>query len=254
MAEISVDPYLYVRTAKNPVYNPNGKKISFLSDFTGTVQVWELDRRDGWPAQASFTKEDITFIKYIDGTSDLIIGMDAAGDERVQLCLLKENGELIALTNSPEHVHLYGGSSPNGKWIAWSSNRRNQAFFDIYIQNIETLEIRLVFTQDGTFSVVKWFPDGNSLLIKQTKSLLDHVLGALSLLTGDVNWITEHIGEASFKDVHFNNDGDHIYLLTNKDREFFGLAFIHLATKHFTWLERGEWDYEGLAMNKRKTN
>ena len=139
MDEISIDPYVHVRTVKNLEYEPNGKKISFISDYTGLPQVWEYDREDRRLAQSSFTKEGITFIKYVSGTSDLIIGMDVSGNEREQLYLLKEDGELIALTNSPEHVHLYGGSSPDGKWIAWSSNRRNQAFFDIYIQNLETL-------------------------------------------------------------------------------------------------------------------
>jgi dipeptidyl aminopeptidase/acylaminoacyl peptidase len=29
-----------------------------------------------------------------------------------------------------------------------------------------------------------------------------------------------------------------------------GLAIIDLSTKHFTWLEVGQWDFEGLAMSK----
>ncbi|MFJ8265286.1 S9 family peptidase [Peribacillus asahii] len=252
MDEIGLDPYVHVRTVKNLEYEPNEKKISFISDYTGLPQIWEYDQENGWIAQSSFTKEGITFLEYVTGKSDLIIGMDVSGDEREQLYLLKMNGELIALTNSPEHVHLYGGSSPDGKWIAWSSNRRNQAFFDIYIQNLETLEIRLVFAQDGNFSVVKWFPDGNSLLIRKTNSPLDNDLGVFSLLTGCIDWITEHSGEASFKNVHFNKDGDYIYLLSNKDCEFFGLACIHLPTKQFTWLEQGKCDFEGLAMNEKK--
>ena len=42
-------------------------------------------------AQSSFMQEGITFIKYVDVTSDLIIGMDESGNERVQLYLLKKN-------------------------------------------------------------------------------------------------------------------------------------------------------------------
>jgi Tol biopolymer transport system component len=163
MKEITIDPYIHVRMVKSFEYDPKGKKISFISDYTGVPQVWELDREDRWPAQTSFSMKGITFIKYIAGSSDLVFGMDADGDEKEQLYLLKENDEKIELTNSPEHLHLFGDSSPDGKWIAWSSNRRHQAFLDIYIQNLETLEIRRVFTGDGTFSGEKWFPDGKSL-------------------------------------------------------------------------------------------
>ena len=252
MDEITIDPFIHVRMVKSFEYDPKGKKISFISDFTGIPQVWELDREDRWPAQTSFTMKGITFIKYIASTSDLIIGMDVDGDEKEQLYLLKEGSEKIPLTNSPEHIHLFGDSSPDGKWIAWSSNRRGQSSLDVYIQNLETLEIRLVFAADGTYLVEKWFPDGKSLLVKKANSPLDHDLGVFSLLTGKMDWITAHKGEASYKDIHFNKDGDHIFLLTNQDREFFGLAFIHIASKQLTWMEQGEWDIEDLVLNKDK--
>jgi dipeptidyl aminopeptidase/acylaminoacyl peptidase len=252
MKEITIDPYIHVRMVKSFEYDPRGKKISFITDYTGEPQVWELDREDRWPAQTSFTMKGITFIKYIAGSSDLIIGMDADGDEKEQLYLLKENGEKIALTNSPEHLHMFGDSSPDGKWIAWSSNRRNQDFLDIYIQNLETLEIQRVFTGDGMFLVEKWFPDGNSLLVKKNNTPLDHDLGVFSLLTGKMEWITKHKGEAGYKNIHFNKDADHIYLLTNQDSEFYGLALIQIASKQLTWLERGEWDFEDLVMNQGK--
>ncbi|NRD79756.1 S9 family peptidase [Bacillus sp. BRMEA1] len=250
MAAIGLEPFLHVRTAKDPVYAPVGNKLRFIADYTGLPQVWELDRGEGWPAQISFTKDRVSLIKYVNGTTDLIIGMDVDGNEKQQLYLLKEDSTVIELTKSPEHVHLYGGSSPDGKWIAWSSNRQNSAFLDIYIQNLKTLEVRLVYSGNGMFSVVTWSPDGSSLLIQKTNTPLDNDLGVLNLSTKKLNWVTEHTGEANFKSAHFNKDGDHIYVLTNKDREFFGLALIHLKTKQLSWLERGNWDFESLAMNQ----
>jgi dipeptidyl aminopeptidase/acylaminoacyl peptidase len=252
MAAISIEPYLHVRSAKNPVFNPISNKLSFIADYTGTPQVWELNRGKGWPVQTSFTSERITFITFVNGKSNLIFEMDVGGNENQQLYLLKGDGRLIALTNSPDHIHRYGGSSPDGKWIAWSSNRRNPAFFDIYIQNLETMDIHLVLSGEGIFSSAKWSPDGKSILVQKTNSPLDNDLGILDLSTGAVDWITEHTGEANFRNVHFNKDGDHIFLLSNKDREFFGLALINLRTKHFVWLELGKWDFEDLAMNSDK--
>jgi dipeptidyl aminopeptidase/acylaminoacyl peptidase len=255
MAAIGIEPYLHVRFAKNPVYDPIGHKLSFIADYTGLPQVWELNLGEGcegWPVQTSFTKERITFISYLNGKSNLIIGMDVGGNENQQLYLLKQEGKLIELTNSPDYIHRYGGSSPDGKWIAWSSNRRNPAFFDIYIQNLESLDIRLLNTGDGIFSAVKWAPDGKSILVQKINSPLDNDLGIIDLSTGAMNWLTEHTGEASFKDAHFNKDADHIYLLSNKDKEFYGLALINLKTKHLEWLELGKWDFEDLAMNSDK--
>ncbi|MEH7332522.1 S9 family peptidase [Neobacillus drentensis] len=252
MSVIGIEPYMYVRSAKYPEYDPTCHKLSFIADYTGIPQVWEINLGDEWPVQTSYTRERITFVSYVTGTSNKIIGMDTGGNEKQQLYLLGSDGKLKELTKSPDHIHRFGGTSPDSKWIAWSSNRQNPAFFDIYIQNLETLEIRLILAGEGIFSVVKWSPDGKSLLVQKINSPLDNDLGILDLSTGVTNWLTEHKGEASFKDAHFNKDGDHLYVLSNKDREFYGLGLINIKTKHFVWLERGRWDFEGLSLNKDK--
>ncbi|RDW20098.1 S9 family peptidase [Oceanobacillus arenosus] len=253
MTKMVPAPYVNQRTVRDFVCEPNSNQISVITEYMGSsrVEKWNLDQRR--PEQPSFTLERVTFLKYVTGTSDLIIGMDVTGNEREQLFLLKENGMLIPLTHSPEHVHLYGGNSPDGKWIAWSSNRRNRAFLDIYIQSLETFESHLVFAGDGMVSVDRWFPNGNVLLVRRTNSALDHDLGILSLLTGNIDWITEHSGETSYRNIYFSNNGDDIYLLSNKDSEFYGLACIHLPTKQFTWLLRGNWDFEGLSFSKENS-
>lgn len=249
MEPVGIEPFLHVRTAKNPIYSPDGNSLTFITDYTGLPQVWELNNGEGWPTQASFTEERIMFVGYIKGTNKRIVGMDEGVNERQQLFILKENGGLFPLTNSPDHIHHYGGSSPDGKWIAWSSNRRHSAYFDIYIQNIETLEIRSVFTEDGSFYPLKWTPDGQSILFSRANSNLDNDWALLHIETGNVTWLTAHEGEAAFESPHFSSDGENLYLLTNKDREFTGLAVIELATNQFKWLDAREWDLEGLTMS-----
>lgn len=252
MKEIGIKSYLSVGTVSNPVYDPKSNKLFFIADYSGLPQVWAKDFDISEPTRISFTNERITFVKYLNSSSQrsLFIGMDVGGNEKQQLFLLKSDGVLIPLTNSPDHKHEYGGLSPDGKWIAWSSNRRHSAYFDIYIQNVETLEIQMVLSKDGLYTSIMWSPDCKSLLIRKTNSQLDNDLGLLNLGTGEMTWLTDHQGEASYKNPHFSKDGDYLYLLTNQDREFFGLAIIDLSTKHLTWLEVGQWDFEGLAMSK----
>jgi dipeptidyl aminopeptidase/acylaminoacyl peptidase len=253
MQKVGIEPYLHVRKASNPIYDTTGSKLTFITDYTGLPQVWELTSNEqGWPSQATFTKERIIFINYITGTSLRIFGMDKGVDEKQQLFLLEDNGDVTPLTNSPEHIHHYGGSSPDGKWIAWSSNRRHNTYFDIYIQNLETLEIRQVFADDGSYYPVKWAPNGESLLIKKTNTNLDNDLGLLQLHSGEVEWLTLHEGEANFDQPQFSKDGQHLYFLTNKDHEFTGLASMEISTREISWLDETNWDLEELAMSSDK--
>lgn len=249
---IGIHPYLHVRTASKPLYHPDGGKISFITDYTGLPQVWELNLEGGWPSQVSFTEDRIMFVSHIAGTAKRIVGMDRGVNERNQLFLLQEDGTLLPLTDSLEHIHHYGGSSPDGNWIAWASNRRETAFFDIYIQNLETLEIKKVYEEDGTYHALKWSPDGNHLLMEKVNSNLDNDLGLLEITSGVVSWLTLHEGEAKFENPEFCKDGSQLYVLTNKDREFTGLAAIDLDTKELSYLDQREWDLEGLTISKDK--
>jgi dipeptidyl aminopeptidase/acylaminoacyl peptidase len=252
MEAVGIEPFLHVRKASNPIYDLAGEKLSFITDYTGLPQVWELHNKQGWPSQASFTEERIIFISYISGTTLRIFGMDEGVNERQQLFLLKENGDTIPLTNSPDHIHHYGGSSPDGKWIAWSSNRRHNTYFDIYIQNIETLEIKLIWENDGNNYPLKWTPDGKALLFSSSSSNLDNDLGLLSIESCEINWLTEHDGEASFESPQFSKDGKQLYFLSNLNREFTSLAVMDLSTKEITWLDERNWDLEELKISPDK--
>ncbi|MEK5174202.1 S9 family peptidase [Heyndrickxia sp. FSL W8-0496] len=252
MKSIGVKQFLHVRTADHPVYHPEGNQLTFITNYSGLPQVWDLPLSRGWPTQASFTDERVIFVKYIPGTNRRIVGMDVGVNEKQQLFILEENGELMPLTNSPEHIHHFGGVSPDGNYLAWSSNRRHPAYFDIYVQNLETYEMERVFKGDGLFKPVKCHPKGTSLLIEKINTNLDNDLGLLDIASGVVTWLTYHEGEAIFVSPHFNFDGDELYVLTNMEREFIGLASIHITTKVLSWIDARKWDLEGLAISSDK--
>lgn len=252
MKSIGVKQFLHVRTADHPVYHPEGNQLTFITNYSGLPQVWDLPMSEGWPTQASFTDERVIFVKYIPGTNRRIVGMDVGVNEKQQLFILEENGELMPLTNSPEHIHHFGGVSPDGNYLAWSSNRRHPAYFDIYVQNLKTFEIERVFKGDGLFKPLKWHPKGTSILIEKINTNLDNDLGLLDIASGAVTWLTYHEGEAIFVSPQFNFDGDELYVLTNMEREFTGLASINITMKVLSWIDTRKWDLEGLAISSDK--
>jgi len=154
-SSLTFDNYLSVRSAYAPEFDTSGKQVTFLTDITGVPQVWAVDVAGGWPHQLTFFDERVTVAKWSHGGGRLLFAMDTGGDERHQLYLLDpEGGGVTALTDDPNVMNTFGFWSPDGKAVAYASNRRDYAFFDIYIQDVPDGEPRLVYRQDGMNSAL----------------------------------------------------------------------------------------------------
>ena len=91
--------YLHARQSYGASFAPDGQTISFLTDITGTPQVWTVPAQGGWPDQRTFGPERVAGARYAPCGDRLLYSMDAGGDERAQLYLLEDDGSrLTALT------------------------------------------------------------------------------------------------------------------------------------------------------------
>ncbi|OGO12165.1 MAG: hypothetical protein A2Y93_03840 [Chloroflexi bacterium RBG_13_68_17] len=45
----SIERTLNIRSALQPSFSPDGKRLSFLTNITGEHQVWVMDAGGGWP-------------------------------------------------------------------------------------------------------------------------------------------------------------------------------------------------------------
>src|SRR5947209_7535079 len=135
MAAYDFRRYLNVRTATTPSFSPDGTRLSFLSDVTGVPQVWSVPVEGGWPDQLTFYTERVSDARYSPSSDAIAFAMDAGGDERHALFLLRHDGaEITPLTNAPQVIHQFGGWSPDGTRIAYAANSREPRFFDVYVE------------------------------------------------------------------------------------------------------------------------
>jgi len=246
----SLQRYLNIRIARGATLAPDGKRIAFLSDITGVSQVWRIDKPQSWPEQLTFYEDRVTFVDWSPTGEVLVFGKDEGGNEREQLYLLTSDGESVApLTEQPEVIHRFGDWSRDGQWIAYAANRRNPAFFDIYIQNVRTRETRRVYQGDGTYHAVSFSPDDRYLLFSLMNSSFDQELYVLELATGDVIHLTQHANSVRYQSPNWSKDGKGIYLVTDKDRDFLNLAYIDINTQNLTYWVETPWDVESLMLS-----
>ena len=242
------EQFLNVRSALRPSFSPDGERVAFLTDVSGLPQLWSVPAAGGAPQQLTDYAERIIDARYAPAGGNILFSMDQGGDERGQLYLLSDDtAQVTALTSDPEVIHTFGAWSPDGRAVAYVSNRRHRAFFDVYVRDLGADEARLVWQQDGSNGVVAWSPDGRYLLVSQAATSLYNELFLLDITTGEATQLTRGTGDAAYASPQWSADGSRVYLLTNQDREFLALASMDPATGAITTLHAPDWDVEMLA-------
>ncbi len=235
-----VRPYLSARKTVSPTCGPDGR-LAFLSDITGTTQVWTLDRPRGWPEQRTFYEERVSFVSWSPSCDRIAFGKDSGADEHDQLFVLDpEDGHIEQVTDRPDAIHAWGGWHPDSDRIAFAANRREQANFDVYEMDLTSDEIRLVSEGEGRINVEGWSPSGDRLLVRDAHASSDDDLHTVDIDTGKQRHVTPHDGHVRYRHPTFGPGGEGIYCVSDANADTKELVRIDLETLDVETVESGD--------------
>jgi len=251
----TIQQYLNIRSAGSPSLAPDGKRLFYLTNVTGTSQIWMIDLPNGQPKQITNYDDNIGFVRYSPKGDALVFGKAKGGDENTQFFWMKSDGSGIKeLTNLPKVRHNFGDWSEDGAKIYYSSNKRNPQFFDIYAMSVADGKEELLYQQDGSNSFADASDNGDKIIISRsgTELSLDNNLYLYDVKTKKETLLTPHKDASEFGDVEFLPDGDSIIFTSNQDREFSVMTQIdNLGSPKtnylFTIKPEQNWDTEGIA-------
>jgi dipeptidyl aminopeptidase/acylaminoacyl peptidase len=247
-----IERYLNIRAASSPALSPKGDRVAFLTNITGTPQVWMVNAQGGWPEQMTFYSDRVDFVRWSPDGSALVFAKAKGGDENAQLFLLSPDGsEIKALTNAPAVRHNFGSWSHDGKKISYASNKRNKDYFDIYVMDVATGREELVYQQDGSNDVEAWSFDDRYLIVSHANEQLslDNDLYLVDTQTKQATHLTPHEGAAQFGDVFFAPNGHSIFFGTNDKREYYSLAEMDLQSRKVDIIDDTQWDLAATEMS-----
>jgi dipeptidyl aminopeptidase/acylaminoacyl peptidase len=187
-----------------PRWSPDGTTLAFLSDRSGSQQIYLLSMRGGEARQVSQLAQDIRAYSWHPGGSTLLAQsawkaiddqqkteaaveshiythLDAAHDgeghrqgRHQQLWLIALNGHATHLTNEASNL-VHACWSPDGTEIAFCANRRKDPDLNsgqaLWILTLRTGQMRRLTTEEDFAYCPAWSPDGQSIAYLATNDL-----------------------------------------------------------------------------------
>lgn len=239
----TIQRYLSIKSAGSPDFSPDGKRIVYLTNATGTSQVWVIDAAGGKPEQLTYFDDNISFVRWLPDNSGIIFGMARGGNENTQFYWMTPGGDAIEkLTDEPSVRHNFAGVSKDGKRIYYTSNKRNRNFFDAYSMDLKSKMETLLYKYDGNISIAAFNDSGSKIVISRSgiEKSLDNDLFMVDVRTGKETHLTPHDDASEFGNVEFLADS--LLMTTNDNREF--EALVQMRQKNAVG---NDWSASNLA-------
>ena len=243
-------PYMEFRTAGFLGWNPKTRAALISTRFGNVAQLHEVAAPMGMRRQISFESDAIASASYARGTGDvLVVQKDVGGSEFWQLYTLA-NGRLTLLTDGKSRNSINAWSH-DGRWLAYTSTRRNGTDNDIYvIDPRDPKSDRLVAqVKGGGWSLADFAPDGKSAVAVEYVSVTKSNLWALDLTSGKMTAIGDHTKDVAYKGAAYAPDGT-LWVTSDEGSDFQRLGTINPKTGKFSVVApEPRWDIDTFVLS-----
>ncbi|MYD09043.1 MAG: S9 family peptidase [Chloroflexi bacterium] len=204
----------------SPTFSPDGLKLAFVSDMTGSPQIWQLPAAGGYPRAVTAFEEQISEVSWSPAGDWLAIQAAPGGGMNSQIDLVRLNGAgRRRITPGGATNNWLNCWMPDGAALIFSSNMDDANSMNSYLYCMKTGETRRIAVNSGVGVVEHVARDGGQFLLSRVVYRGDNNIFLASLENDDERLLTEHEPPASFGNARFSHDGGSVFMLTNRDHD-----------------------------------
>ena len=238
-------PYMEFRTAGFVDWDPVTRAMLVSTRFGNVAQLHTVNAPGMARRQISFEPEPLGGT-YLPGDGTLVVSKDKGGNEFYQLYSLKD-GRLHLLTDGKSRNSL-NAVSHDGKWIGFTSTRRNGADSDLYVMDPRNPETsRLVReVKGGGWGIASFAPGNERAVVANYVSVTKTDLYLLDLASGGMTPIGDHKQGIAYGGARFAPDGT-LWVTSDEGSDFQRLGTLDPQTGKFTARSpERKWDVESF--------
>jgi Tol biopolymer transport system component len=178
----------------HPRYSPDGKSLVFISDKSGSDNIWTLDLASKEDKQITKEKKHNFFSAEWTADGEYLIGVKGRRNIKPHI-YHKDGGSGSQLVDKPENIKLIDPAvSPDGKLVyfsqrqnAWNYNAQLPQY-QIGTYDLEDSDMAVITSKYGSAFTPTLSPDGN-WLVYGTRFEAETGLVLRNLSSGDERWL-----------------------------------------------------------------
>lgn len=242
----ALENYLNIGSCKGPQWKDEEHIIYVHSGVGGKHIICKNIRSD--EETTLYTTQEQIWKTYASNDGRVFFTSDLGGNENEQVFMVNDTAA-INLTNEPSVRHYFGGLKPDGRTLVYSSNKRCKQSFDIIAHDIENGEQRIILENSDNYNTpAALSPDGKYLLYNKLLGGSDNAMWMVNTETGKAVRRPDVIGKSAEKFPAWTPDSKGFYYVTDRDSDFFRVAYCNAKDGIEQEVVRFNWDVENLAL------
>ena len=214
----------------SPSFSPDGRELAFVSDLSGSPQVWRIALSGGFPEAVTAFDEQVNAVLWSPAGNWLAVESAPGGGLNAQIDLVRPyGGERRRLTRGQETNNWLNVWTKDGRCLLISSNMDQPDSMDSFRICVESGATEKLAKNAGTGVVEDVTADGGRLLVKRIVYRGDNNVHLADLLENRDRVLTPHDPPASFENPRFSADERQVYLISNRDRDLACLCRLLLG-------------------------
>ena len=230
----------------SPSFSPDNSEVAFVSNISGTPQLWKIPSTGGWPIQLTNFNDPVSNAIWSPKGNEIAFQLAPGGGMNSQVYIIKADGsEFEQITTGGKSNNWVGKWSKDGNYLSYSSNENNLSGMDSHLYNMMTKSTELSIKNQGIGNITDINKNNDQFLLSRLASRGSNDLYLIDKESNET-LLTKHDGPGSFWGK-FAPNGE-IYLESNLNRD--KIAFGKIKNGKIEILsERGDSELQNFIFN-----
>lgn len=216
-----------INSATSPTLSPDGKRMAYLSNESGSPQIWIRDLATGAARQITSLMDPVGSVSWSPIGEQLAYSVLPGGGLNTQIWVMNADSSGVRrLTPGGKENNGFAGWSRDGSAVFVDTNKDNPAARDPALIQVASGAWTKLASDKGLNSIADM--RGDRAVVRRLLGRGDTNLYLIDQRTGTETLLTPHDGKAETSWGDLSPDGRTVYVISNvgRDRQAFGTISI----------------------------